>query len=93
MAASGSGPSYSERVIILAPTARDAEVTRQALAGAGLEGVVARDWRQAQEFIHHGAGALMFTDASLGGPGFAGLLVSLQNQPAWSNLPLLTLCR
>ena len=93
MAAGGSEPGYSERVIILAPTARDADVTRQALAGAGMEGVVARDWRQAQEFIHDGAGALMFTDVTLTGPGFAGLLLSLQSQPAWSNLPLLALCR
>ncbi len=86
-------PTYSERVLILAPTARDADVTRRALAGADLEGVVARDWRHAQELIHDGAGALMFTDLTLAGPGFAGLLVSLQSQPAWSNLPLLALCR
>ncbi|MEO6278853.1 ATP-binding protein [Roseateles sp.] len=93
MAAGSSEPTYSERVIILAPTVRDADVTRRALAGAGLEGAVARDWCHAQELIHDGAGALMFTDLTLAGPGFAGLLVALQNQPAWSNLPLLALCR
>lgn len=93
MAAGGSEPSYSERVLILAPTSRDAEVTQRALAGADLEGVIARDWRHAQELIDDGAGALMFTDITLGSPGFAGLLASLQSQPAWSNLPLLALCR
>lgn len=93
MAAGGSEPSYSERVLILAPTSRDAEVTQRAMAGADLEGVIARDWRHAQELIHGGAGALMFTDITLGSPGFSGLLVTLQSQPAWSNLPLLALCR
>ncbi|MBW8844041.1 MAG: hybrid sensor histidine kinase/response regulator [Burkholderiales bacterium] len=87
-----AGHAYSERVIVLAPTARDAEVTGTLLADAGIEGIVARGWRHAQELIREGAGALMVTDVTLADPGF-GLLGALESQPAWSNLPVLALCR
>jgi signal transduction histidine kinase/CheY-like chemotaxis protein len=83
----------SERVVLLAPTARDADVTCRLLAGAGVEGVVAQDWRHVQALIDGGAGALMVTDLSLSGEGFSGLLLALQRQPAWSDLPVLALCR
>jgi len=83
----------SERVVILAPTGRDADVTRTLLTGAGIEGIVARDWRQADELIRAGAGALIVTDAMLSEPGCSPVLRALEAQPAWSNLPVLALCR
>lgn len=85
--------SYSERVVIMAPTARDAEVTRKLLDKVGVEGVVGSGWRHVEELVQQGVGALMITDVALADPGFAGLLVALERQPPWSNLPVLALCR
>ncbi|MDR7295891.1 signal transduction histidine kinase [Pelomonas aquatica] len=85
--------SYSERVVVLAPTARDAEVTGRLLSAAGIEGVVGHGWGHAESLIADGAGALMVTDLTLTDPGFGQLLRALEAQPAWSNLPVLALCR
>jgi signal transduction histidine kinase len=93
MTAPATEPSYSERVIILAPTPRDADVTRRLLADAGVEGVVGHGWRHVEALIRDGAGALMLTDVALADAGLKTLLQSLERQPAWSNLPVLTLCR
>ncbi len=85
--------SYSERVIVLAPTARDGAVTRKLLSESRVEVVIAQGWTQAQDLVRDGAGALMITDMSLADPGFGGLLALLEHQPPWSNLPVLALCR
>ncbi len=85
--------SYGERVVVLAPTARDAEVTLRLLAQAGVHGVVGRDWRHVEALLNEGVGALMLTEATLADPGVHGLLRLLQSQPPWSNLPVLMLCR
>ncbi|MBA3597723.1 MAG: response regulator [Methylibium sp.] len=85
--------SYSERVIVLAPTARDGEVTARLLAGVSIHSVLGQGWRHAEDLIRAGAGALMVTDATLADPAFKGLLRALQSQPSWSNLPVLALCR
>jgi two-component system, sensor histidine kinase len=89
----GAERSYSERVILLAATLRDGEVTRRLLAEARVECIPCRGWRHAEELLHEGAGALMVTDALFNDPGFAVLLNVLERQPAWSNLPVLALCR
>lgn len=86
-------PSYSERVLIVAPTTRDTEVTARLLADAGIEGVACQSWRLAEALVRDGVGALMLTDLALDPAGFAGLQRALQAQPPWSNLPVLALCR
>jgi len=84
---------YSERVIVLAPTARDGAVTARLLAGAGIDSEMGQGWRHAEDLIRAGAGALLLTDATLADPAFKGLLSALQSQPSWSDLPVLALCR
>ncbi|HEY9109549.1 MAG TPA: histidine kinase dimerization/phospho-acceptor domain-containing protein, partial [Roseateles sp.] len=83
----------SERVVIFAPTGRDADVTLKLLAGAGIDGVVAQDWRQVGALIRDGSGALIVTDATLAEPGADALRQVLEAQPSWSDLPVLALCR
>ncbi|MFG6415344.1 ATP-binding protein [Roseateles sp. DC23W] len=85
--------SKSERVVVLAPTARDAEVTAQLLAQAGVESVSGRDWPHVEGLLRDGAGALMLADTTLMAPGFGSVVKLLQHQPRWSNLPVLALCR
>ena len=85
--------SYSERVIVLAATGRDADVTQRLLGESGVDCVVAKGWRSVVELIREGAGALMVADATFARPGFTEVIDALQNQPPWSNLPVLALCR
>lgn len=85
--------SYSERVIVMAPTLRDGDVTRRLLGEARIEAIACKGWRHAEELMQEGAGALMVTDVAFADPGFAVLLNVLERQPAWSNLPVLALCR
>ncbi|HEY1127904.1 MAG TPA: ATP-binding protein [Roseateles sp.] len=87
------GGSYSERVVVLAPTSRDGQVTHKLLREAGVEAVIAEGWRHAEELMRDGAGALMITDLAFTDPGFAVLLNVLERQSPWSNLPVLALCR
>lgn len=86
-------PSCSERVLIVAPTTRDAEVTARLLGEVGIEGVACHSWGQVEALVRDGAGALMLTDLVLDATGLAGLQRALQAQPSWSNLPVLALCR
>ena len=58
---------------MLAPTARDGDVTRRLLAEAGVDAVIGKDWRHAEALMHEGAGALMLTDTTFADPGFARL--------------------
>lgn len=83
----------SERVIVLAPTVRDGDVTRKLLTESGVDVVIARAWGHAEDLVRDGAGALMITDAALADPAFSGLLGLLARQPSWSDLPVLALCR
>ena len=85
--------TYSEQVIVLAPTARDGEVTARLFADASIRCELARDWQQAEALIRGGAGALVVTDTTLSDPAFGSLLTALDSQPSWSNLPVLALCR
>ncbi len=88
-----SDHSTSERVIILAPTARDAQVTCRLLADAGVDCAVGEGEQHVEALIRDGAGALMLTDLTLATPAFAGVRRALEMQPAWSDLPVLALCR
>jgi two-component system, sensor histidine kinase len=83
----------SERVVVLAPTPRDAAVTRRLLAGAGIHTIVGQGWPHVQELVRDGVGAIVLTDLTLADRGIAALLESLDRQPGWSDLPVLALCR
>jgi DNA-binding NtrC family response regulator len=74
--------AYSERVIVVAPTARDADVTQKLLAVAGIDGVVSQGWQHAEALIREGAGALIVTDATLADAASAGLLRARLARPA-----------
>src|SRR4051794_34143116 len=89
------------RVLILAPTARDAEVTRALLAAAGLDCLVCPNIAALAREAAAGGGAVLTTEeALLGGGGGGGrdghvraFLDVLAVQPAWSELPIVLLMR
>ncbi len=81
------------RVLILAPTARDAQVTRSILSGTGLACVEAASLQGLLSEANKGVGAFLVTEECLSGEGIASLLVWIQAQPSWSDIPIVLLIR
>jgi signal transduction histidine kinase/CheY-like chemotaxis protein len=84
---------YSERVVVVAPTQRDGEFTFKILGRAGIESCVEPDLQAVSAMVTQGIGVLILTDFALASADMPGLVRSLEEQPAWSNLPVLALCR
>jgi two-component system, sensor histidine kinase len=78
----------SKRVLVVMPSARDAERTRTLLHENGIESTVCAElgvlWRE----LEHGAGAVLLTDEFLAGEPLRQLASVLREQPAWSLVPV-----
>jgi signal transduction histidine kinase len=82
-----------ERVLILAPTKKDGEVSVALLAQAGIPATACASLPELAAELQIGAGALVVTEDNLvQNPGSA-LYAALQDQPAWSELPVIALVR
>ncbi len=81
------------RVLLVAPTRRDAEVTASLLARAGLTCVPCPDFRGVRQEMAAGAGAILTTSETLSDGGAAELLAALEEQPPWSDLPVILLVK
>ncbi|MDB5318645.1 MAG: sensor hybrid histidine kinase [Phycisphaerales bacterium] len=81
------------RVLVLAPTARDGQVTRALLERASLHSLVCTDLHRLSAEILKGAGAALITEEAIAADGIQELLDILGNQPTWSELPVLVLMR
>ena len=79
------------RVLVVAPTRRDAHVTCELLARAGIACEAVADLVVLASAIEAGAGALVMTDAALTAPGIEGVLAAIDRQPGWSDLPVVVL--
>ena len=87
-------PNENEtRVLLLAPTRRDAEITGALLARAELSCLVCQDLDALQREVVAGAGAILATEEAVAHAGMAGLLATLEEQPPWSDLPVVLLVR
>jgi PAS domain-containing protein len=81
------------RALILAPTLRDAQVTRGLLDSAGLAAIACPAMGALIEEMKTGAGAILFTDEVLHDPDIADFLEILRRQPSWSDLPVVMMMR
>jgi signal transduction histidine kinase/CheY-like chemotaxis protein len=85
-----AGSASEDRVVIVAPTGRDAEVLCLLLVRGGLDATVCPDLQGAVSALDVGAGALLLTEEVLRRD--ACLLAQwIARQPAWSDLPVLLL--
>jgi signal transduction histidine kinase len=92
MAADFCGPN-EQRILHVPPTRRDGEVTVALLASAGFECVRCRDLAELSREIAGGAGAVLLTEEAIGATGIEQLIAVLQDQPSWSQLPIVLLMR
>ena len=85
-------PSFERRILVLAPTGRDGELTRTVLAEAGIRATVCTDLPQMVQEIANGAGALLLSEEALHSEVHLHFLADrLGRQPTWSDIPILLL--
>jgi signal transduction histidine kinase len=81
--------ALERRVLVLAPSGRDAVLASQVLAQAQIAAHVCEDVAALTAAIDEGAGAALLANEALTPPVIATLAAHLQQQPAWSDFPLL----
>lgn len=81
------------RVLFLAPTLRDADVTGNLFANVDIPTTRCTSIDALCEEIAGGAGAILLTEEALQRPDFSKLEGALEGQPAWSDLAVLILTR
>ena len=80
-----------QRVLVLAPTGRDAPLIAGALGRHGFASAVCRDLGCVCREMAEGAGMAVLTEESLLPDGLSRLVEALRQQPPWSDFPLLIL--
>jgi len=81
------------RVLLLAPTRKDATNTTTILEKAGIGTSVCGDVDELCRELKVGAGAVIVTDESLNVDPIAKLQAVLRGQPTWSDIPFIALVR
>lgn len=79
------------RVLILPPTARDAEITRSLLERNGIACLACADLQELTREVGRGAMAVIMTELALMDDQIGTLLDVLNAQPPWSDLPIVLL--
>jgi signal transduction histidine kinase/ActR/RegA family two-component response regulator len=82
-----------QRVVVLAPTGRDAVLACQLLSSMEVPGVPCAGAAELFAEIAAGAGAVVLADEALHPEVMEGLLAVLEQQPPWSDLPLIVFTR
>ncbi len=85
----GTEGGLEHRVLVLAPTGVDGEITAQIFAEAGIACEVYDDVDTLVEEISRGAGAVLITSEALTAESIPRLRKVIDGQPAWSDIPLL----
>ncbi|WP_221217184.1 response regulator [Pseudomonas sp. Tn43] len=83
--------AMSERAIILAPLGRDSQIALMMLNEAGVEGIITKDLVALCNELSLGAGLLVIASEALLGADLEPLLSLIEQQPAWSDLPIVLL--
>ncbi|HWW77048.1 MAG TPA: ATP-binding protein [Pyrinomonadaceae bacterium] len=87
----GGHEARDERVLLLTPTGRDADLTGRYLSGFGITVEVCADMEELCDKCLDGAGAALIAEEALTAENRRCLLDALGEQPAWSDLPLVVL--
>ena len=80
-----------ERILILAPTGRDAAMTARYLLEASLRAEACDSIEELCEKMTEGAGMIFMTGEALTFEAMQCLVAALAQQPAWSDIPLVVL--
>lgn len=86
-----SSASKELRVLVVAPTRRDGEITCELLGREGVECILCRGLQQVTDELKSGVGALVLTDTALKDPAMTSFVGAMRAQPPWSDVPTLLL--
>jgi len=86
-------PATPSRVLALAPTAKDAAITKALFDRAGLEIILCGSIRDVAGGIRIGAEAALLTEEALVSEEFHLVLEALADQPPWSDFPIVLLLK
>jgi signal transduction histidine kinase len=89
----GHVATNERRLLILAPTRRDAILTESLLAPAGVPCLICSTIEDLVAAVREGAAAILIAEEMIVGEGHAALKALLARQAAWSDLPVLVLTR
>lgn len=81
----------ADRVLILAPSGRDAELCAAVLSDAGVSCAVQESVLSLCREVEQGCGAILVAEEALQGPALAELTDAVTRQPAWSDLPIVVI--
>ncbi|WP_337153056.1 ATP-binding protein [Pseudomonas protegens] len=82
---------FSERVLVLTPHGRDSQLAQMMLKEAGFSSLITPHLPALCEQLEHGAGLAIIAAEALRGVDLEPLLRHLEQQPAWSDLPIVLL--
>ncbi len=85
--------SLFERILILAPTGKDAMLSQRILTEAGLKAEPVPDMEQLCRKIEEGAGAVILTEESVEEDRARRLRATLQKEQSWSDIPILVITK
>ena len=88
-----AAPALEGRVLVLAPTTADAELSEVILSDAGFAHEIYRDLPALCAELAGGVAALVITEESVANGEVRSLFDALNAQPDWSDLPILFLSR
>ncbi|MBB1612627.1 hybrid sensor histidine kinase/response regulator [Pseudomonas sp. UMC65] len=82
---------FSERALVLTPHGRDSQLAQMMLKEAGFSSLITPHLPALCEQLEHGAGLVIIAAEALRGVDLEPLLRHLEQQPAWSDLPIVLL--
>ena len=89
----GGREQLDQRVLVLAPTSKDAHLTRSVLERAGVICVCCSTLNQVTDELEAGAGAVLLAEEAVSPATKSSLTKWVARQPPWSDLPVLVLAR
>jgi two-component system, sensor histidine kinase len=91
---SGNPNDPGKRILLLVSTQRDAGLTRELLDHNGIPSKLCKDAAMLHQQIRRGVGAVLVSEESLAQDGVHEVLIrASQEQPRWSDLPVLIMTR
>jgi len=85
--------AYDVRVLVLAPTSRDAALTQSLLSDAGITVETCSSFDLLVAEVAQGAASVLLAEEALTPRNIAAFAECLEGQPNWSDLPVLVLTR
>src|ERR1700749_2582336 len=82
-----------KRVLLLAPTPRDGEITCALLKRHGIDCVPCTDVHALTREMQAGAAGVLLTEEALRDPRIGEVIHFLEQQPSWSDLPVIMVMR